>query len=204
MNEHQSESQVDGLYDLGAEIYAAPPVNPSHNLNDLGLDELALGDGPFDPGPLMDAEELVKLTELENRQEAEAELEPIIDDLIAQHVAEKAKAEPETHHQALLRLAGGYREKLRQPKSKTARKSQLSPRQAEIIEYRKSPEGKPLWNDYQNAKRWAKAELEGRAIIRRKSLKDMTPEEKAERKREQAAQRQRKRRAQKKMTQPTT
>lgn len=202
MNEHQSESKIGGLYDRSVEIYAAPPVNPSHNLNDLGLDELDLGDGPFDPGPLMDAQELVKLCDLEKRQEAEAGFRPNIDDLNAQPVAEKAEAGTETRDQALLRLAGGYCKKLRQPKPKTARKSQLSPRQVEIIEYRKSPEGKPLWNDYQNAKRWAKAELEGRAIIRRKSLKDMTPEEKAERKREQAAQRQRKRRAKKKMTQP--
>lgn len=208
MTDQQSESQNDGLDDLGSEICAMSPViQPGDDqraalreLDDMGLDDLELGDGPIDPGPNMSAEELAKMTELENRQEAEAELAPVIDDLIAQSVAEHAEAKTETRDQALLRLAGGYVEKLRQPKPKSARKSKLSPRQAEIIEYRKSPEGKPAWNEYQLAKRWAKAEADGRTIIPRQSRKHMSPEEKAALEREQAAERQRKRRAAQKAT----
>lgn len=222
MCDHPSESQNDGLDDLGAEIYAAPPVTQlSDNqqeailreLDSMGLDDLELGDGPFDPGPNMTADELAEMAELEKRREAEAELAPIMDDLIVQYDAEKADPiptpdEPNAPKLTPLEAQEQHRERfianLNGPKPKTARKSQLSPRQAEIIEYRKSPEGKPLWNDYQNEKRWAKAELEGRAIIRRKSLKDMTPEEKAERERAQAAERQRKRRAAQKAANATT
>jgi len=197
MNDHPSESQNDGLGELDA----------------IGLDDLDLGEGPFDPGPLFSADENAQMVHLEITQEVNAELDyletlnadnppPATSDAAHSH---DEPDEPElTPLEAQRRHGERFIANLNGPKLKTARKSKLSPRQVEIIEYRKSPEGKPLWNEYQLAKRWEKAEADGRTIIPRKSLKNMTPEEKTAHQSEQAAARKRKQRAKIKMTQPTT
>lgn len=113
--------------------------------------------------------------------------------------------EPERDRERIIRELGGiWKEKQTREKQRNPRKSKLSPEQLAANEHRKTPEGKAAYNERQNEVRWKKAEDEGRMIKRRKSLKGMTPEEKAERKREQAAARQRELRAKKKMTQPTT
>lgn len=80
------------------------------------------------------------------------------------------------------------------PKAKTVRRSKPSPAQIEIARYRRE-EGREAWNEYQKAKRWVKADKEGREITARQNLKAMTPEQKAEHKREQAAARKRRERA---------
>jgi len=201
MNDHQSESQNDGLYDLGAEIYAMSPVNRSRGLDDIGLDELDLGDDPIDPGPLMDAEELTQMAELENRQEVEAETE--------------------THDQIIRRLTGGYKEQLRQPKPKTARKSTKAPWQIETARYR-AEEGRERRNLYDRtlygvnkrtnegyAPRDYVTGLSPEEKAARRKAKDkeqkaakraaMTPEQKAAESAKRAA-----RRAKVKMTQTTT
>lgn len=116
-----------------------------------------------------------------------------------------ATPEPERDREKIIRELGGiWEEKRRREKQRNPRKSKLSPEQLAANENRKTPEGKAAYNERQNKVRRKKAEDEGRVIKHRKSLKGMTPEEKAERKREQDAARQRKLRAKKKMTQPTT
>ncbi|MEH6647974.1 hypothetical protein [Sulfitobacter sp.] len=151
-------------------------------LDRLDLDALDLGEGPFFPEPDITVEELAQLQDAENREELEAK-----SDVLARKPAPDAA--PVSSPQA---AQPQHRDKflaaLKEPKPKTSRKFVLSPRQLEIIAYRKGPEGRPLWNDYQKAQRWKKAEEEGRVIVPRKNLKAMTPEEKASHIREQAAQ----------------
>ena len=104
--------------------------------------------------------------------------------------------EPERDREKIIRDLGGiWKEKQSREKQRNPRKSKLSPKQLAANEHRKTPEGKAAYNERQNEVRWKKAEDEGRVIKRRKSLKGMTPEEKAERQRGQAAERQRRRRA---------
>ena len=113
--------------------------------------------------------------------------------------------EPERDREKIIRELGGiWANSQRREKQRNPRKSKLSTEHLAANENRKTPEGKAAYNERQNKVRWKKAEDEGRLIKRRKSLKGMTPEEKAERKREQAAARQRELRAKKKMTQSTT
>jgi hypothetical protein len=220
MNDHASESPNDGLDDLAAEILAAPSNTQSQRVIDAKLAAaFAEIDRDNDLAPEAQTPEVAttqnpdilsdevldhldQQLEQQERLKSEADFERIgLDDLdlgegsFDTDLIPTSDAPELTPIEAQRRHGERFIANLNGPKPKTARKSKLSPRQAEIIEYRKSPEGKPLWNEYQLAKRWEKAEVDGRTIIPRKSLKHMTPEEKAEHQRKQAAERKRTQRA---------
>ncbi|MFN3663092.1 hypothetical protein [Yoonia sp.] len=139
--------------------------------DDLDLEDLDLGEGSFDPGTALTPDEIAQL-----------------------QLAENAVTGSETGT-AMQGHIDIWKERQKKPKPKSSRKSKLSPRQIEIAEYRKG-EGKDDWNEYRKALRLAKAEIEGRTdFTPRENLADLTPEQKAARKREQAAARKRKSRA---------
>lgn len=191
MPDHASESQNDSLNDLAAEIRAAPsdltpqtekeraefdaviaaldPMAP--DLDGLDLDTLDVNADPIEPAPALSLDDL--------------------DYLDTVNVLDAPKNTPlitqEEHRAKWLADQQGT-------KRETARKSKPSPAQIEIARYRRE-EGREAWNEYQKAKRWIKADSAGREIMARENLTDLTPEQKATRKREQALARKRKQRA---------
>lgn len=191
MADQPSESIFDSIDDLAAIIRAAPcdrksltekeraeinaviaALDPmTADLDSLDLDALDVSADPIEPAPALSQDDL-----------------DYLDTVNALDAPKITPREAQEEHRAkwLADQQG--------PKTTTVRRSKPSPAQIEIARYRRE-EGREAWNEYQKAKRWVKADKEGRKIIARISLNEMTPEQKAERKREQAAERKRKQRA---------
>lgn len=163
-------------------------------LADLELDKLDLGNGPYDPGPALTADELLLLQNFENMLEAKAEVDYLIEHGLDGEVSKPSAA---VVGKTIQEEMAAWLENLRSPKPKTGRAWQPSPKQIEVARYRKE-EGRDSWNFLQKVMRWQRAEEQGRDVIPRQNLTKMTPEDKAIYKRDQDRERQRRRRAAKK------
>ncbi len=120
-------------------------------------------------------------------EEVAAELEAIS----AHHRDEPAKS-----GLTIQEMSKAFLDKENRHKAARKGKSRRTLKQQGIADYRKG-EGRELYNEVQKLRRWLKADEEGRVIKPRRSLKDMSPEEKAAYQAEQVAERQRRFRAKK-------